>query len=128
MLPLISADAQPVDALVVCEMATGRILRWNPAAERLFGYTASEAIGRPIETLLYTSIEQLHDQRVAHYVRTGKPDVLTGREPLVVLARGRSGALLRVEVLLAYLEVPGTPTWHDLLTFRRADRQPRRRA
>src|SRR6266566_2629064 len=29
-----------LDAVVVAELATGRIVLWNPAAERLFGYAA----------------------------------------------------------------------------------------
>ncbi len=31
---------------------TGRIQEWNPGAERLYGYTAKEAIGRPITLIL----------------------------------------------------------------------------
>ena len=27
------------------------VLSWNPGAERLYGYTAEEMIGRPLETL-----------------------------------------------------------------------------
>lgn len=30
----------------------GTILEWNPAAERLFGWTAAEAVGRPASSLL----------------------------------------------------------------------------
>ncbi len=37
---------------IVCRGLDDRITSWNPGAERLFGYTASEAIGRPISILL----------------------------------------------------------------------------
>ena len=32
--------------------ATGRIMTWNPGAERIFGYAASEAIGSQVERLI----------------------------------------------------------------------------
>jgi PAS domain S-box-containing protein len=34
------------DAAVVGMATDGQILTWNPAAERLYGYTAEEAVGR----------------------------------------------------------------------------------
>ena len=34
-------------AVVVTDM-DGRVVRWNPAAERIFGWTAEEALGRPL--------------------------------------------------------------------------------
>ncbi len=37
---------------IVCRGLDDRISSWNPGAERLFGYTAAEAIGRPISMLL----------------------------------------------------------------------------
>jgi two-component system NtrC family sensor kinase len=36
------------DAIVSVDAATDRIAGWNPAAQRIFGYTADEASGRPI--------------------------------------------------------------------------------
>ncbi|HEV8635020.1 MAG TPA: ATP-binding protein [Chloroflexota bacterium] len=39
------------DAVVVADADSGRITTWNPAAERLFGYTAEEAVGQPLAIL-----------------------------------------------------------------------------
>jgi PAS domain S-box-containing protein len=39
------------DAVVVAEVATGRIVLWNPAAERLFGYAARQLVGQPVARL-----------------------------------------------------------------------------
>src|SRR5712691_5847716 len=45
-----------LDAVVIARLATGRIVLWTPAAEKLFGYTAAEAIGQSIEILMPTPI------------------------------------------------------------------------
>ena len=33
------------DAVVVADAASGQIVLWNPAAERMFGYSVAEAAG-----------------------------------------------------------------------------------
>ena len=40
------------DAAVVGMKTDGHILSWNPAAERLYGYTAEEAVGRNVSLLI----------------------------------------------------------------------------
>jgi PAS domain S-box-containing protein len=45
------------DAIIIWEMQGRGILFWNPAAEKLYGYTKSEALGRTTHRLLRT---QLH--------------------------------------------------------------------
>jgi PAS domain S-box-containing protein len=59
------------DDAIVSKDLTGRIVSWNPGAERLFGYSADEMIGKPITTII--------------------PDHLKGEEPQI-LERIRAGA------------------------------------
>jgi PAS domain S-box-containing protein len=49
------------DDAIVSKNLQGIILSWNPGAERLFGYTADEAIGKPI-TLIIPS-DRLDEER-----------------------------------------------------------------
>lgn len=42
-----------------------RIVRWNPSAERIFGYTPAEAIGKSAE-LIFTGNRRVESQRVWH--------------------------------------------------------------
>ena len=108
------------DALVVGDIASGRIVRWNPAAERLFGYSAAQAIGRPMDALMPSPVARLLHEQVSYYARTGQADVLIRRAPLPISAIGSSGQDVRVEYSLAPLEAGGRPRRYVLLTFRDA--------
>jgi len=37
---------------VITQTLDGRVTSWNPAAERLYGYSAEEMIGKPLETVI----------------------------------------------------------------------------
>jgi PAS domain S-box-containing protein len=39
------------DAMVVCDLA-GLITLWNPAAERMFGHTAAQALGQSLDLII----------------------------------------------------------------------------
>lgn len=51
------------DAVIVCDLAD-RVVFWNPSAERIYGWTTVEAIGRPVGELLRCEVpEQFADVR-----------------------------------------------------------------
>ena len=108
------------DALIVSDVGSGQIVRWNPAAERLFGYSAAQAIGRSLELVMPRAVARLHREQIAHYARTGEADVLLARVPQARPALTASREEIRVECSMAPLEVPGSPPRYVLHTFRDA--------
>jgi PAS domain S-box-containing protein len=92
------------DAVVVANLNTGRIALWNPAAERLFGWTADEAIGRPIEILIPPAIMRLHYQGLALYRRSGQGSIIDSGAAIEVPAATASGEEIHVELNLVTLE------------------------
>lgn len=58
------------DALVVCDR-DGAIVLWNPAAERMFGFTQAEALGRSLDLIIPERQRQRHWDGYAETMRTG---------------------------------------------------------
>jgi PAS domain S-box-containing protein len=57
------------------------IQSFNRAAERIFGYSANEAIGRNVKILQPSPFREHHDEFIAHYLRTGVKKIIgIGRE------------------------------------------------
>jgi PAS domain S-box-containing protein len=59
-------------AVIATDMA-GRIVRWNPAAERLYGWTAEEILGRNIAEVTVPETGQEHGDDIMRALREGRP-------------------------------------------------------
>src|SRR5258708_20992013 len=51
-LELLAAIVDSCDDAIVSKTLDGRILSWNTAAERLYGYSAEEALGRHVSLIV----------------------------------------------------------------------------
>jgi two-component system, LuxR family, sensor kinase FixL len=78
-----------VDAIVVID-DVGRMIRFNKAAEALFGYSSAEAVGQPLAMLMAAPDARAHKSFVDRYLRSGVRHIIgIGRE---VVARRRDGS------------------------------------
>lgn len=96
------------DAIIVLDMED-RVTFWNPRAERLYGWSASEALGRPANELLYSEcLAELSEARRMLHARgewsgelrqvskSAQPLVVESRWTLIADELGRPRSLLIV--------------------------------
>jgi two-component system sensor kinase FixL len=83
------------DAIVTID-GKGIIDSFNPAAERMFGYTKEEAVGSNVSILMPSPHRDEHDRYLAHYLETGDRRMIgIGRE---MKGRRRDGSSFPVEL------------------------------
>jgi len=86
----------------------GRVLEFNPAAERTFGYTAADAIGRDLaELIVPPELRERHRHGFARYLETGVPRVLDRRVELTGMRA--DGSTFPVELTITRIDLPDQP-------------------
>ncbi len=86
----------------------GKLVDFNPAAERTFGYSRSEVIGRELADLIIPpSFRERHRQGLAHYMSTGEGPVLGTRLELQALRA--DGSEFPVELAITRISTDGPP-------------------
>lgn len=91
------------DALIVSD-AEERIHVWNGGAERIFGFTAAEALGQRLEIIIPENLRKRHSDGYAETMATGKTRYGAG-DLLAVPALHKDGR--RISIQFSILPIRG---------------------
>src|ERR1700716_262908 len=91
------------DAIVVCD-ASGAITLWNPAAERMFGFSQAEAVGQSLDLIIPERQRQRHWDGYNKTMETGQTKY--GHDVLRVPALHKEGRPLSIAFTVALLHSP----------------------
>ncbi len=130
---LLAAIVDSSDDAIISKNLNGIITSWNKSAERIFGYAAKEAIGKPI-TLIIPRDRLDEEKHIIRQIKRGEPV-----DHFETVRVRKDGSLLTVSVTISPLKdadgrVVGASKVARDITFRKdeqkalADRMKRQRA
>jgi PAS domain S-box-containing protein len=107
---LASTIAASLDAIITAD-DEGKIIAFNASAERVFGWTSDEILGRTMDdTIIPHRMRQAHRDGMKRYLDTGTPRVVdAGRVELAALRK--SGEEFPVELNITTTDVAGRKTF-----------------
>lgn len=88
------------DAVVIADVA-GTIVFWNGAAERLFGWTAGETVGHPLDMIVPERLRDRHNEGFRHAMAVGQTKY--GDQLLEVPAVRKDGSALSIAFTVTLL-------------------------
>lgn len=97
------AVAETANDAIVSADSAGRIVYFNRAAERIFGFPAGEALGRPLTDLMPERFRPNHLHGFRRYVATGEEHGVVGHT-LELVGRRQDGGEFPLEISVAAWE------------------------
>jgi PAS domain S-box-containing protein len=88
------------DAIIVAD-ANEKIVLWNPAATRIFGYTEAEALGNTLDLIVPERQRQKHNEGYSKSMQTGTTRY--GTSLLKVPAKHKDGGTLSIAFTVGML-------------------------
>lgn len=117
-----------LDAIVLMDM-DGKVAYWNNAAQRVFGYSSKEAVGRDLHLML------LPDEQIPAYMQAHKRFKETGiskfeNKLIEFAAKKKDGERVFVEVSFSSVKIGGKPFFLGIIrdiTGKKEEEERRRR-
>jgi len=112
-----------LDAIVTID-AQGRVLEFNSAAERIFGYTRACALGKPMADLIIPpSLRERHREGMARHLATGENQIFG--KTLEMTGMRADGSEFPIELTVTRLPSDGPPIFtgfiHDVSDRKRVE-------
>src|ERR687890_475380 len=89
------------DAVIVADEMTQRIILWNAAAAKMFGYSASEALKLRVEELVPEPLKAAHRTGITRYATTGHGRYIDSDAPLDLPAVRKNGQEIDIQLSLS---------------------------
>ncbi len=113
-----------VDGIITID-EQGIVHLFNSAAERVFGFSADEVLGKNISMLVPSPHKQRHDDYLARYVRTGEGRVVGQRRE--VEGQCKDESVIPLEAGVSEVELPGrrlfTGFFRDITERKRLEKE-----
>ena len=93
------------DAIIAADHA-GRIILWNPAAERIFGFAENDTLGKSLDLIIPERFRERHWHGYDQVMRTGQTRYAA--ETLRVPALHKDGRTLSIAFTVTLLPLPGS--------------------
>jgi diguanylate cyclase len=72
----INAILETAQDAIISAGSDGNIVGWNKGAETIFGYKASEVMGKPLTVIMPQRYQRPHLEGLGRFVQTGKPHLM----------------------------------------------------
>ncbi len=111
------------DALIAVDEQQ-RIVMFNPAAQRIFGCSAADALGSPLSRFIPAHQREAHARHVAEFARSGRTEARMGERGFVTGQRS-NGELFAAEATISRVELagPSGPSPYFVALLRDLDRE-----
>ena len=90
-----------LDSIMVCD-SKGKIVYWNPASEKLFGYTKQEAFGKDLTIIIPNEMHDMHTNGMNRFMSTGEAKLIGNT--IEVNAKKKDQSIFPVELSLFHWE------------------------
>lgn len=119
------AVAESVQDALVAADGHSEIIFWSPSASRIFGWSADEALGRPLTMLMPERLRDAHSAGIARLREGGEPRVVGG-PPVELTGLRADGSEFPIELSLGRWTQDGSPRFtgviRDISQRKRAER------